>query len=79
MCAEHRADCKIEVLTASMFSGDLKGQETPVLSLVVLTVCLNVVTHVAMDLRSGTGPNGATLKRFPKARLAAITEHPYEK
>ena len=77
--AEHRAGCKFEALTSSMFSGDLKGQGTPVLSLVVLAVCLNVVTHVAMDLRSGTGPNGTTLKAFPKARWAAITEHPFEK
>jgi len=35
---------------------------TPVLRFVALAVCLNEVTHVTIDLRSGTGANGAKLK-----------------
>ena len=62
MRAERRGDCKIEALTASMFSDDLMGRGTPVLRRVVLPVCLNVVTHVTIDFRSGTGSLGATLK-----------------
>ena len=79
VCADRRGDCKIEALTASMFSVDLMGRGTPVLRLVVLAVCLNVVTHVTIDFRSRTGPNVVTLKRFRKAPWVAITEHPFEK
>ena len=61
------------------FWGDLMGRGTPVLRLVTFAVCLNVVTHVTIDFRSGTGANGAKLKRFRKARWVAITEHPLEK
>ena len=60
--AERCGDCKTEVLTASMFSGDLMGRGTPVLRRFVLPVRLNVSTHVTIDFRSGTGPLGATLK-----------------
>ena len=49
-------------LPPSMFSGDLMDRGTPVLHLVALAVCLNVVTHVTIAFRSGTGPNGAKLK-----------------
>jgi hypothetical protein len=37
-------------------------------------VCLNIVTHVKIDFWSGTGPDGATLKRFRKVCWIAITE-----
>ena len=62
-------DRKIEALTASMFSGDLMGRGTPVLRLVAFAVCLNVVTHVTIDFRSGTGANGAKLA-IPKGALS---------
>ena len=74
LCAERRGDGKTEVLTVSMFSGDLMGRGTPVLCRVVLPVYLNVVTHVTIDFRSGTGRLGATLKRFRKACWVAITD-----
>ena len=45
----------------------------------VLSVCLNVVTHVTIDFRFGTGSLGATLKRFRKARWVAITDSRFEK
>lgn len=77
--AERRGDRKIEALTASMFPGDLMSRGTPVLRFVVLAVCLNIVIHETIDFRSGTGPNGATLKLFRKTRWFAITEHPFEK
>jgi hypothetical protein len=76
--AERRGDRNIEGLTDSMFSGDLMGRGTPVLRLVALAVCLNVVTHVTIDSRSGTVANGAKLKRFRKARWVPIAEHPLE-
>ena len=75
MRAERRGDCKIEALTASMFSDDLMGRGTPDLHRVVLPVYLNVVTHVIIDFWSGTGSLGATLKRFRKA----ITDSRFEK
>ena len=64
--AERCGDCKTEVLTASMFSGDLMGRGTPVLRRFVLPVRLNVSTHVTIDFRSGTGPLGATLNEFER-------------
>ena len=64
----------IEALSASMFSYDLMGRGTPVLRRVVLPVCLNAVTYVTIDFRSGTGSLGATLKRFRKAHWVAITD-----
>ena len=64
---ERRGDCKIEALNASMFSDDLISQGTPVLRCVILPICLNVVTHVTIDVRSGTRSLGATLKRFRMA------------
>ena len=72
--AECCGDRNIEALTASMFSGDLIGWETPVLRLVALAVCLNVVTHVTIDFWAGTGANGAKLKRFRKAHWVGITD-----
>ena len=62
-----------------MFSDDLMGRGTPILRRVILMVCLNVVTHVTIDFRSGTGSLGATLKRFRKARWVAITYSRFEK
>ena len=79
MRAERRGDLNIEALTAPMFSLDLMGRGTPVLYLVALAVCLNVVTHVTIDFRSGIGANGAKFKQFRRARWVAITEHPLEK
>ena len=70
-------NCKIETLTASMFSDDLMGRGTPALRRVVLPVCLNVVTHVTIDFRSGT--LGATLIQFRKVRWVAITDSRFEK
>lgn len=55
--AERRGDRNIEAITASMFSGDLMGRVSPVLRLVALAVCLNVVTHVTIDFRFGEGLN----------------------
>ena len=49
--AERHGHCKIEAVTAPMFSDDLVGRSTPVLRL-VLSVCLNVLTHVTIDFRS---------------------------
>jgi len=77
--AERRGDRNIDALTASMFSGDLTGRGTPALRFVALAVRLNVVTHVTLDLRSGTKANGALLKRFRNTRCVLITEHPLEK
>jgi len=79
LSAERCGDRNIGALTASMFSGDLTGRGTPVLRFVALAVCLNVVTHVTIDLRSGTGANSAKLKRYRNARCVLITEHPLEK
>ena len=64
--AKRRGDCKIKALTASMFSDDRMGRGTPVLRCVVLPVCLNIVTNVTIDFRSGTESFGTTLKRFQK-------------
>ena len=74
LSAERREACKIEALTATMFSDDLMDRGTLVLRHVVLPVCLNVVTHVTIDFRFGTMSLGATLKRFRKARWVAITD-----
>ena len=68
LCAERGGDCKIEALTTSMFSDVLMGRGTPVHRSFVLSVYLNVVTHVTIYFRFGTGSLGATLKRFRKAR-----------
>jgi len=65
--AEHRGDRNIDAPTASMFSGDLTGRGSPVLRFVALAVCLNAVTYVTNDLRSGTGANRAKLMRFQNA------------
>jgi hypothetical protein len=65
--AEHRRVRKNDTLTASMFSGDLMGRASPLLLFCTEPVSLNVVTHNRIDFRSGTGPNGAILKRFRKA------------
>ena len=77
--AEHRGDCKTEALTASMFSDDLMGRGTPILRRVLLPVCLNVMTHVTIAFRSGTGSLGATLKRFGKTHRVAIRDSRFEK
>ena len=69
--AERRGDCKIEALTASMFSDDLMGRGTPVLRRIVLPVCLSVVTHVTIDFRTGIWSHWAILKWFRKARWVA--------
>jgi hypothetical protein len=76
--AELRGDRKNDTLTASMFSGDLKGRASPLL-FGTEPVFLNVVTHNRIDFRSGTGPNGAILKQFRKARWVETTEPPLEK
>ena len=60
-------------LSVWMFSENLMGRGTPVLRRVVLPVWLNVVTHVIIYFRSGTGSFGAKLKQFRKARWVAIT------
>jgi len=69
--AERRGDCNIDARTASMFLGDLTGRGIPVHRFVALAVCLNVVTHETIDLRSGTWANGAKLKRYRNARCAS--------
>lgn len=74
--AERRGD---EVLIASIFSGDLMDQGTPVLRLVALAVSLNIVTHVIIDFRSETEANGTKLKRFRKVCWVEIIEYPLEK
>lgn len=79
MHAERRGDPNIEVLTASTFSADLLGRGTPVLRLVTLVGCLNVVNHVAIDFRSGTETKAAKLNRFRKGRWNAAIEHAVEK
>lgn len=66
MHAERYRDRKIEAVTASMFSSDIMGRSF--LRIVVLEVYLNAVTHVTIDLRSGTRPNGGTVKRRRKTR-----------
>ena len=71
-------ECKIEALTASMFSDDLMDLGTSVLRHVVLSVCLNVMTHVTVDFRFGTESLGAILKRFRKVRWVAITDSRFE-
>lgn len=53
---EHRGNHNIEALTSSMFSDDLMSRGTPVLRLVALEVCLNLVTYVTIDFQSWTGP-----------------------
>ena len=79
LSAERREACKIEALTATMFSDDLMDRGTPVLRHVVLPVSLIVVTHVKIDFRSGTGSLGATLERFRKVRWIAIIDSRFEK
>ena len=79
MRAERRGDCKVEALTASLFSDDLMGRGSPVICRVVLPVCLNVVTHVTIDTRSVTGSLGAALKWFRKVPLVAIIDSLFEK
>jgi hypothetical protein len=62
-----------------MFSGDLMGRVSPLLLFCTEPVSLNVVIHNRIDFWSGTGPNGAILKRFRKARWVETTEPPLEK
>jgi hypothetical protein len=62
-----------------MFSGDLMGCASPIFIFCKEPVSLNVVTHNRIDFRSGTGPNGAILKRFRKALGVETTEPPLEK
>jgi hypothetical protein len=76
--AERRGDRKNDTLTASMFSGDLMGRVSPFL-FCTEPVYQNVVTHNRIDFWSGTGPNGAILKRFQKVRRVETTEPPLEK
>ena len=57
--------------TAAMFSDDLMGRGTPVLRRIVLPACLNVVTHVTIDFRTGIWSHWAILKWFRKARWVA--------
>ena len=52
-----------------MFSDDLMGRCTPVLRCVVHLVCLNVVTHVTIYFRSGTGSLGGYIETVSKGAL----------
>jgi hypothetical protein len=76
---ERHGDHKNDTLTASMFSGDLMGRASPLLLFCTEPVSPNVMTHNRTDFQSGTGPNGAMLKRFQKARWVETTEPPLEK
>lgn len=58
--------CKIELLTASVFSSDLLWKGMPILRFITVTDCLNIVTHETIDFWSKTGPYMAVLNQFSK-------------
>ena len=55
-----------------------RGTPSGLLRLVTFAVCLNVVTHVTIDFRSGTGANGAKLKAKsePQEKIRASEDKP---
>lgn len=63
--AKRRCDCNAE---ASMFSGNLIGWWSPVLRLVTLAVCLDVVIQVTTDFHFGTWANWAKSNQRTSAR-----------